>query len=106
MHAGIKLMTSTWELATKTLDNISDDRINIYVPHQISSHNTTAFVKSMGLTASKFKLTYPTFGNTGPVGLPTALAMADEEGQLQAGDHVCMLGIGSGLNATLMSVTW
>ena len=47
MHAGVKLMTSTWELAQKTFDNISDDSIRMYVPHQISSHNTTAFVKTL-----------------------------------------------------------
>lgn len=106
MHAGVKLMINTWRLAAKTLENISDDRIKLYVPHQVSSHNTTAFVNALNLTASKFKLTFPTFGNTGPVGLPTALAMAEVEGQINAGDHVCLLGIGSGLNATLMSVTW
>jgi 3-oxoacyl-[acyl-carrier-protein] synthase-3 len=106
MHAGVKLMTSTWGLAAKTIDNISDDSIRMYVPHQISSHNTTAFVNTLNLTASKFKLTFPMLGNTGPVGLPTALALANEANELQDGDHVCLLGIGSGLNSTLMSVTW
>jgi len=106
MHAGVKLMANTWTVAAKTFENLSDDKIKMYVPHQVSSHNTTAFVNALNLTAAKFKLTFPLFGNTGPVGLPTALAMAAEEGQLTAGDQVCLLGIGSGLNATLMSVTW
>lgn len=106
MQAGVKLMVNTWRIAAKTLENITDDSIKMYVPHQVSSHNTTAFVNALNLTPAKFKLTFPTMGNTGPVGLPTALAMAEVEGELSAGDHVCLLGIGSGLNATLMSVTW
>lgn len=106
MQAGVKLMVKTWNLAAKTLENITDERISMYVPHQISSHNTNAFVHSLDLTADKFKLTFPMLGNTGPVGLPTALAMAGEAGELKSGDHVCLLGIGSGLNSTLMSVTW
>lgn len=106
MQAGVKLMVKTWNLAAKTLENITDERINMYVPHQISTHNTNAFVHSLNLTADKFKLTFPMFGNTGPVGLPTALAIASEAGELKSGDHVCLLGIGSGLNSTLMSVTW
>jgi 3-oxoacyl-[acyl-carrier-protein] synthase-3 len=51
-------------------------------------------------------MTFPFLGNTGPAGLPTALAIANEDGQLEEGDHICLLGIGSGLNCTLMSVTW
>ncbi len=106
MVAGVKLITKTWELATKTLERWSDEQIDLYTPHQVSSHNTNAVVKAIGATKSKFKLTFPTLGNTGPAGLPTALAMANEDGQLESGDHVCLLGIGSGLNCTLMSVDW
>ena len=106
MHAGLGLMVKTWNLATKTLGNLTDDQFRMYVPHQVSSHNTTAVVRALGLTPAKFKLTFPMFGNTGPVGLPTALAMADEAGELNGGDELCLMGIGSGLNATVMTVTW
>ncbi|GAB4452484.1 MAG: 3-oxoacyl-ACP synthase III [Anaerolineae bacterium] len=106
MQAGVGLMAKTWHLAAKTLGTITDDRFKMYVPHQVSSHNTNALISTLSLTPGKFKLTFPEFGNTGPVGLPTALALADEAGELNGGDEVCLLGIGSGLNATLMTVTW
>lgn len=106
MTAGVNLVAKTWKLATKTLENWSDDQIDMYTPHQVSSHNTNAVIKAIGATKSKFKLTFPMLGNTGPVGLPTALAMAAEEGQIKNGSHVCLMGIGSGLNCTLMSVSW
>jgi len=38
--------------------------------------------------------------------LPTALAMAAEDGEIKEGSRVCLVGIGSGLNCTLMSVSW
>jgi len=106
MTAGVNLVVKTWKLAAKTLDNWSDEQIDLYTPHQVSSHNTNAVINALGTTKDKFKLTFPMLGNTGPVGLPTALAMAAEEGRIEEGSHVALLGIGSGLNCTLMSVNW
>ena len=62
--------------------------------------------RRLNVTYAKIKLTFPMLGNTGPVGLPTALALADESGEISPSDRVCLLGIGSGLNATVMNVTW
>ncbi|HMQ51076.1 MAG TPA: 3-oxoacyl-ACP synthase III [Anaerolineae bacterium] len=104
--AGASLIAKTWRLANRTLDRWTDDEIDLYAPHQVSAHNTLAVIRAIGATRSKFKLTFPWLGNTGPVGLPTALALAGEEGQVEEGDHICMMGIGSGLNCMLMSVTW
>jgi 3-oxoacyl-[acyl-carrier-protein] synthase-3 len=106
MSAGASLFTKTWKLATKTLENWGDDQIDLYAPHQVSAHNTNAVVRALGITKSKVKLTFPMLGNTGPVGLPTALALAAEEGAIEAGSHVGLMGIGSGLNCTIMSVDW
>ncbi len=106
MSAGVGLVAKTWNLASKTFENWSDDRIKLYVPHQVSSHNTRAFVRAINTTPSKFKLTFPWLGNTGPVGLPTALAMAHQDGDIESGDHIGLLGVGSGLNSTAMSITW
>ncbi|MCB0211583.1 MAG: 3-oxoacyl-ACP synthase III [Anaerolineae bacterium] len=106
LTAGAGLIAKTWNLASKTLERWTDEQIDLYTPHQVSTHNTIAVIKAIGATSSKFKLTFPWLGNTGPVGLPTALAMANEEGEIKSGDHICMMGIGSGLNCMLMSVTW
>ena len=106
MRAGLQLMEKTWQLATSTLAGVIDDQIKMYVPHQVSSHNTRVYIEALDLTASKVKLTFPWLGNTGPVGLPTALAMAGESDEIETGDHVCLMGIGSGLNSTIMSLTW
>jgi 3-oxoacyl-[acyl-carrier-protein] synthase III len=106
MTHGVKLMANTWQTAQEVWENWADEYIKMYVPHQVSSHNTRAFIKAIGATPSKFKLTFPVFGNTGPVGLPTALAIAHEEGSITNGDKVALCGVGSGLNAMLMNITW
>ncbi len=106
LTAGANLFVKTWKLATRTFDNWSDDNIDLYAPHQVSYHNTDAVIRALGLSRPKVKLTFPMFGNTGPVALPAALAMADEEGQIKEDSHVSLLGIGSGLNCTIMSIDW
>jgi 3-oxoacyl-[acyl-carrier-protein] synthase-3 len=98
---GVELLTKTWRKAEEKWANWGDEALKMYVPHQVSSHNTSAFVKAIRANPTKIKLTFPMFGNTGPVGLPTALAMADEERQIQPGDRVCLFGIGSGLTSMI-----
>ena len=65
-----------------------------------------ALNKRLGLTPEKAHLNFYTQGNIGPAALPITLAMAEEEGRMGSGNHVALMGIGSGLNCTMMSVTW
>lgn len=104
--AGVELAASTWELACGTLENWGDETIDLYAPHQVSVRHTAAVCKKAGITWDKLHLNLYEHGNTGPAAMPTSLAMAEEAGRLKAGDHVGLLGIGSGLNCTMMSVTW
>jgi len=103
---GVQLAQRTWKLAEKELDNWSDDTIDIYIPHQVSQRNMDVLNQTLGTTPEKFHLNFYTLGNIGPAALPITLAQADEEGRLHAGSHVALMGIGSGLNCTMMSVTW
>jgi 3-oxoacyl-[acyl-carrier-protein] synthase-3 len=104
--AGVELAAQTWELACETLDNWSDETLDLYAPHQVSLRHTAAVCEKAGITMDKLHLNLYTHGNMGPAAMPTSLAMAEEAGRLEAGDHVGLLGIGSGLNCTMMSVTW
>lgn len=106
MRAGVELARKTWLLASRQLDNWSDAAIALYAPHQVSVRNTEALVEALGLTREKMFLNVQTLGNIGPAALPITLAMAEEAGRLRSGDHVALMGIGSGLNCSMMSVTW
>jgi 3-oxoacyl-[acyl-carrier-protein] synthase-3 len=104
--AGVKLAAATWQLAGHTFENWNDDEIALYAPHQVGSRHMTAVADAVGLSHNKLFLNFPALGNVGPAAVPISLAQAVEAGRVQPGDHLGLLGIGSGLNCSMMSVTW
>jgi 3-oxoacyl-[acyl-carrier-protein] synthase-3 len=105
LAAGIKLVGQTWALAQESLPNWSDEQIACYAPHQVSARHTAAVAEELRIAPAKFQLNFSVLGNIGPAALPISLAQAGET-RLKEGDHVGLLGIGSGLNCSMMSVTW
>ena len=103
---GVELAYATWTLACNRLANWSDATIDLYVPHQVSARNMEALSRTLNLTPAKAHLNFHTQGNIGPAALPITLGMAVDEGRTRPGQHVALMGIGSGLNCTMMSVTW
>ena len=103
---GVELALATWQLATASLENWSDATIDLYIPHQVSARNMEALNATLGLTPQKHHLNFDTQGNIGPAALPITLAMAQEAGRTLPDGHVALMGIGSGLNCMMMSVTW
>ena len=106
MMAGIELAGMTWKVAERELPNWSETTLNHYIPHQVSVRHTGYFAEALGLTREKFFLNVQHQGNIGPAAVPITLGMAADSGRLQSGDHVALIGVGSGVNCTLMSVTW
>lgn len=106
MTEGIALAGRTWQIARETLPNWSDETIDRYIPHQVSVRQIEGMAKTMGIPPEKIQLNVRTQGNMAAAALPITLAQAAEEGQIKAGNHVGLLGIGSGLNCSMMSVSW
>jgi len=104
--AGVGLAIEAWELTTQKLANWSDDKIDLYIPHQVSIPHIEMLTEALEISIEKVFLNVQTLGNIGPAALPITLKMAEEAGRLASGNHVALLGIGSGLNCTGMSVTW
>ena len=103
---GVELAHATWRRASEYLANWGDASIDLYIPHQVSARNMEALNATLGLTPHKHHLNLQTQGNIGPAALPITLAMAIDEGRTSPGMHVALMGIGSGLNCMMMSVTW
>jgi 3-oxoacyl-[acyl-carrier-protein] synthase-3 len=103
---GVQLALETWQAASRDLDRWAEETIDLYVPHQVSRRNMEVLCKTLGISQEKFHLNFPTLGNIGPAALPITLAQAEESGRAAPGDHIALMGIGSGLNCTMMSVTW
>ena len=106
MIFGVDLAKQTWDLASATLPNWSDAGIDAYMPHQVSQRNMQVLNEKLGLTPEKHHLNFPTLGNIGPAAVPICLSQAAETGRIRSGDHVGLMGIGSGLNCSMMSVGW
>ena len=103
---GVELAKKTWDLASRTLNLWSDAEIDAYMPHQVSQRNMDVLNEKLGLTPQKHHLNFPTLGNIGPAAVPITLCQADESGRIRAGHHVALMGIGSGLNCSMMSASW
>jgi 3-oxoacyl-[acyl-carrier-protein] synthase-3 len=103
---GVELAHATWRRASQLLTDWNDKTIDLYIPHQVSLRNMEALNATLGLSPEKLHLNLFTQGNIGPAALPITLAMAVEEGRALPNMHVALMGIGSGLNCMMMSVTW
>ena len=100
LTAGTKLGRVCWDQADG--DNWGD--MDRYIIHQVSRVHTAAMVETLGIDPSRVPLTFPTFGNIGPAAVPFTLAK--ETASLNSGDRVLCVGIGSGLNAAFLEITW
>ncbi len=100
LDAGTDLAKIAWDDADK------DDWLNMdrYILHQVSKVHTAAMVDVLGIDADRVPMTFPQFGNMGPAAIPFTLAREVES--LREGDRVLCMGIGSGLNASVVELLW
>lgn len=101
LEAGLQLSTELWQEAAETFDWSDLDR---YVIHQVSSVHTQAVTAALGIDPARVPTTFPHFGNIGPASIPFTLAKHSDE--LREGDRIGCLGIGSGLNASVIEIAW
>jgi 3-oxoacyl-[acyl-carrier-protein] synthase-3 len=66
--------------------------------------HTRAISKALDIDQRKVPLTFPHRGNLGPAAIPFTLAGIS--GELGQGDRVLLMGIGSGLNASISEIVW
>ena len=74
--------------------------------HQVGRAHRKLLLQELGLDPGRDHTTYEYLGNTGSVALPTTLAVGIEQGLVQKGHHVGLLGIGSGINVLMLGVDW
>jgi 3-oxoacyl-[acyl-carrier-protein] synthase-3 len=106
LKAGVDLAARTFRVATGVHPRWSAQTIDQFICHQVGRPHMTAIAQALGIDLAKCFPSYPFHGNVGPAAVPLTLALAEEAGRVKEGDHVALMGIGSGLNVTMMSVTW
>ncbi len=102
MDAGLDLSAAMW--AESAPEWGWDTGVARYIIHQVSVVHTRAICHTLGIDSDLVPLTFPTRGNIGPASIPFTLAR--EVGSLSDGDRVLLMGIGSGLNASLVEIVW
>lgn len=105
LKQGVALAMRTWTAAQEEL-GWSDARLDHLVLHQVSAVHTRTLCQTLGLSPEKAILTFPELGNVGPASVPMTLSKGVEAGTIRAGDTVALMGIGSGLNVSMMEVAW
>jgi acyl-CoA:acyl-CoA alkyltransferase len=99
---GLELVLNAWHEAHSNGWNWSS--MDRYVTHQVSSSYTNAIIKAVNLVRDRVPVTFPKWGNVGPASLP--MTLAQEAQSLNPGDRVLCMGVGSGLNTTMMEIAW
>jgi 3-oxoacyl-[acyl-carrier-protein] synthase-3 len=74
--------------------------------HQVGTAHRKLMFDALELDPAKDFATLEFLGNTGAAALPITMALGIEQGRLRAGDHVALLGIGSGINCQMLAVEW
>ncbi|MFZ5828484.1 MAG: 3-oxoacyl-ACP synthase III [Planctomycetota bacterium] len=74
--------------------------------HQVGRAHQKLLFDELGLNPEIDFSTFEYLGNTGAVALPITAAIAAEQGHVQSGDKVALMGIGSGINVIILAVQW
>jgi 3-oxoacyl-[acyl-carrier-protein] synthase-3 len=74
--------------------------------HQVGVAHRKLMFESLELNPAIDFTTVETLGNTGAAALPITMALGVEQGRVRKGEHVAMLGIGSGINCLMLGAEW
>ncbi|MGB9358438.1 MAG: 3-oxoacyl-ACP synthase III [Acidimicrobiia bacterium] len=100
LEAGLQVSKLAWGDAEEN-GYLDADR---FIFHQISQVHTNMLCERLGIDIDKVPLTFPFLGNVGPASIPITLSMEAEH--LTEGDQVLLMGIGSGINTSVMELRW
>jgi 3-oxoacyl-[acyl-carrier-protein] synthase-3 len=85
---------------------LSVDSIDATVCHQVGTAHRKLMLESLGLQPENDFATFQFLGNTGAAALPSAFAIGCEQNFFKPGQKIAWLGIGSGINCTMMGIQW
>lgn len=105
LKAGVELAGQTFNAAQREL-GWTQTNLNHLMMHQVGSAHLRSVLSRLGLPQEEAHLSYPEYGNMGPASIPFTLSQAASSGHLKVGDRVALMGIGSGLNCSMMEIRW
>ncbi len=83
------------------------DDVDWIVPHQANVRIIeSSVVKQLKFPKERVYINLDRYGNTSTASIPIALTEAVEEGRIQPGDHIVLVGFGAGLTWAAALVQW
>ncbi|MFZ2653666.1 MAG: 3-oxoacyl-ACP synthase III [Victivallales bacterium] len=105
MLKGVEVAASTWKMFKKELA-WTNGTPDCFCTHQVGSAHRKLMYGTLEIDIRKDFPTLPFLGNVGSVSCPITAAMAIENGRIRPGQKMALLGIGSGINCTMLGVEW
>jgi 3-oxoacyl-[acyl-carrier-protein] synthase-3 len=103
LHAGVGAAAEAFADFLATL-GWRPDQIDRTCCHQVGAAHRRALLEALRLDSARDLSTFEYLGNTGSAALPATLALGMERGEINPGDRVALLGIGSGLNVIMLGL--
>jgi 3-oxoacyl-[acyl-carrier-protein] synthase III len=98
------MVTSAQALLEQCGKSVED--VDVYVPHQANIRIIDYASKKLGIPDEKVVINVDRYGNTSSGSIPLALADAETDGRLRAGELVLMTGMGAGLTWGSALIEW
>ncbi len=105
MRRGVEVAAETWAEFKGAL-GWDESTPDCFCTHQVGSAHRRLLFETLRIPPERDVRTFDIFGNVGSVSCPLTLAMALEQGRLSEGGKAALLGIGSGINCTMLGVEW
>ncbi len=105
MLRGVETAAKTWGMFKKELGRDNGD-FDCICTHQVGTAHKKLLFEQLFLDLAKDFSTLEKMGNVGSVSCPATAAAAVEQGVVKDGSLMALLGIGSGINCTMLGVEW
>ncbi len=105
MRKGVEVAAETWKFFKREV-GWKNETPDCFCTHQVGTAHRKLMYETLGIDILKDFPTLSFLGNVGSVSCPITAAMAVENGKLATGQKLAMLGIGSGINCTMLGVEW
>jgi 3-oxoacyl-[acyl-carrier-protein] synthase-3 len=82
------------------------ENVDLIVPHQANIRILESAMRSLRLPPERFMINIQRYGNTSTASIPIAVCEAEEQGKLQIGDKIVLVGFGAGLTWGALAMEW
>ena len=80
--------------------------MSLFIPHQANIRIINSAAKRLGIPEEKVFINVHKYGNTSSASIPLALDEACQEGKINRGDLVLLVGFGAGLTWGSALIRW